>query len=168
MFGLSLPPEFCRRAHVFFTLFVFVCLKWCPTHVVFLFCLSLFCEPYVASFSELSIFDCPFGIFYRLLDWLNQVPVGMIYRCLLTDRPFNLQGGGGYGFLFRSKFFFRTKRELEYLFFLSCEERILFSEFNIGYITKTLNQIIFFFLHQNQNIFFSNIGNQNIFLEKKP
>jgi hypothetical protein len=36
----------------------------------------------------------------------------------------------------------------------------------LGYMTKTLNQIIFFFLHQNQNIFFSNIGNQNIFLEK--
>jgi hypothetical protein len=33
-------------------------------------------------------------------------------------------------------------------------------------MTKTLNQIIFVFLHQNQNIFFSNIGNQNIFLEK--
>ena len=37
----------------------------------------------------------------------------------------------------------------------------------LGYMAKTLNQIIFFFLHQNQNIFFSNIGNQNIFLEKK-
>ena len=36
----------------------------------------------------------------------------------------------------------------------------------LGYMTKTLNQIIFFFLHQNQNIFFSNIGNQNIFLKK--
>ena len=35
-------------------------------------------------------------------------------------------------------------------------------------MTKTLNQIFFFYLHQNQNIFFSNIGNQNIFLEKKP
>ena len=34
-------------------------------------------------------------------------------------------------------------------------------------MTKTLNQIIFLFLHQNQNIFFSDIGNQNIFLEKK-
>jgi hypothetical protein len=33
-------------------------------------------------------------------------------------------------------------------------------------MTKILNQIIFFFLHQNQNIFFSNIGNQNNFLEK--
>jgi hypothetical protein len=33
-------------------------------------------------------------------------------------------------------------------------------------MTKTLNQIIFFFLHQNQNIFFSNIGNQNFFFRK--
>jgi hypothetical protein len=32
-------------------------------------------------------------------------------------------------------------------------------------MTKTLNQIIIFFLHQNQNIFFSNIGNQNIFVK---
>ena len=31
----------------------------------------------------------------------------------------------------------------------------------LGYMTKTLNQIIIFFLHQNQNIFFSNIENQN-------
>ena len=33
-------------------------------------------------------------------------------------------------------------------------------------MTKTVNQIIFFFLHQNQNIFFNHIRNQNIFLEK--
>ena len=33
-------------------------------------------------------------------------------------------------------------------------------------MTKTLNQIIFFFLHQNQNVFFSKNGNQSIFLEK--
>jgi hypothetical protein len=64
-------------------------------------------------------------------------------------------------FLFRSEFFFRTTRELEYLFF---------QNLTLGYMTKTLNIIFFFFifLHQNQNIFFSNIGNQNIFLEKKP
>ena len=30
--------------------------------VVFLFCFSSSCVPCVASFSELSIFDCPFGI----------------------------------------------------------------------------------------------------------
>ena len=47
-------------------------------------------------------------------------------------------------------------------------QNILFSQnLTLGYMTKTLNQIIFFFLHQNQNIFFSNIGNQNIFFQKK-
>jgi len=30
--------------------------------LVFLFCFSSLCVPYVATFSELSIFDCPFGI----------------------------------------------------------------------------------------------------------
>jgi hypothetical protein len=43
---------------------------------------------------------------------------------------------------------------------------IVFQNLTLDYMTKTLNQIIFFFLNQNQNIFFSNIGNQNIFLEK--
>ena len=76
---------------------------------------------------------------------------------MVRDRPFNLQGGG-YGFLFRSENFFQTTQELEYN---------LFSQnLTLGYMTKTLNQIIFFFLHQNQNIFSSIIGNQNIFLEK--
>jgi hypothetical protein len=60
--------------------------------------------------------------------------------------------------LFRSEIFFRTTQELEYFFS---------QNLTLGYMTKTLNQIIFFFLHQNQNIFFSNIGNQNIYLEKK-
>jgi len=30
--------------------------------VMFLLCFSSSCVPYVASFSGLSIFDCPFGI----------------------------------------------------------------------------------------------------------
>ena len=56
----------------------------------------------------------------------------------LRDRPFNLKGGGGgrgYGFLFRSEFFFRTTQELE----------IFFQYLTLGYMTKTLNQIIFLF-----------------------
>ena len=63
MFGSSLPPVVCRSAHVLFILFVFVCVQKCPTHcVVFFVCFSLSCVPYAASFSVLSIFDCPFGI----------------------------------------------------------------------------------------------------------
>jgi hypothetical protein len=45
-------------------------------------------------------------------------------------------------------FFCRTKREF------------FFQYLTLGYVTKILNQNIFFLLHQNQNIFFSNIGNQ--------
>ena len=63
-------------------------------------------------------------------------------------------------FFFRSNFFFRTTRELEYFFFLSREffSRIL----ALGYMTKTLNQIIFFPPPKSE-YFFSNIENQNIF-----
>jgi len=31
MIGSSFPPVVCRMAHVLFTLFVFVCVQWCPT-----------------------------------------------------------------------------------------------------------------------------------------
>ena len=37
----SLPPVVCRRTHVLFTLFVFVCCQWCPTHIVLCFCFAL-------------------------------------------------------------------------------------------------------------------------------
>ena len=62
---------------------------------------------------------------------------------MARDRPFNL-GGGGYGFLLRSKIF--SPQNL-----------------TLGYMTETLNQIIFFFLHQKSEYFFQ----QYSFLEKK-
>jgi len=37
MVGSSLPPVVCRRAHVLFTLFVFVWVKLCPTHILLCF-----------------------------------------------------------------------------------------------------------------------------------
>ena len=58
----NLSPVVCRRVHVLFTLFV-VCLRIVVSNihcVVFLLCFSSSCVPYVASFSRLSIFDCPF------------------------------------------------------------------------------------------------------------
>ena len=53
---------FCIRVHVLFTLFVFVCVQWCPTHIVLCFC-SVFssCVSYVASYSGFS----PFLLFLR-------------------------------------------------------------------------------------------------------
>ena len=74
---------------------------------------------------------------------------------ILRDRSFNLKGeGGGYDFLFRSEYFFRTTRELEYLFFLSRKARIFFPDINIRLYDKNSESDYFFFLHQNQNIFF--------------
>jgi hypothetical protein len=83
----------------------------------------------------------------------------------LRDRPFNLQGGG-YGYLFPSEFFFRTPRELEYFYFCRAKREFFFQNVTLGYMTKTLNQIIIFFLHQNQNIFSATLGIRLFFLEK--
>jgi hypothetical protein len=46
MFGSSLPPVVCRRAHVLFRLFVFVCIQWCPTYIVLCFCFISLCLVY--------------------------------------------------------------------------------------------------------------------------
>jgi hypothetical protein len=73
---------------------------------------------------------------------------------------------GDYGFFFHSDFFLRTTRELEYIFFRA-KRNLFFQKLTLGYMSKTLNQIILF-SSTKIIIFFSNIGNQNIFLEKKP
>ena len=65
-FKCSVHTVVCKegRSHVLFTLFcVWLHIKMCTTYcVVFLFCFSSCCVPYFVGFSELSIFDCPFGI----------------------------------------------------------------------------------------------------------
>ena len=83
--GSSLPPVVCRRAHVLYTLFVFVCVQWCSAHFVLCFCcccLSSYCvlsnvvsNTYCVVFFDLFVFalylvypmlsvslDCPFLI----------------------------------------------------------------------------------------------------------
>jgi hypothetical protein len=57
MFGSSLPPVVCRRAHVLFTLFVFVCIEWCPTPIVLCFCFVFLHLVYPKLPVSL---DCPF------------------------------------------------------------------------------------------------------------
>ena len=56
-------------------------------------------------------------------------------------------------FFFVQNFFSDNTRI--FIFFVA---NFFFQNLTLGYMTKTLNQIILFFLHQNQNIFFSNIG----------
>jgi hypothetical protein len=85
---------------------------------------------------------------------------------LLRDRPFNLKGGG-YGFLFRSEFFFRTTQELEYLFFCHTKHEFFFQNSTLGYMTKTLNQIIFFFPPPKSEYFFQQHWESEYFFRKK-
>jgi hypothetical protein len=60
MFCLSLPPVVCMRVHVLFTLFVFICIQWCPTHIVLWF-FSVLCT-LCCQFLWIVPFDCPCGI----------------------------------------------------------------------------------------------------------
>jgi hypothetical protein len=59
MFVSSLSPVVCRRTHVLFTLFVFVCALWYPAHIVLCFCFV--CLRLVYSMLPVSL-DCPFLI----------------------------------------------------------------------------------------------------------
>jgi hypothetical protein len=58
MFVSSLPSVVCRRAHVLFTLFVFVCASWCPRHIMFV-CFVCLCLVYPVLPVSL---DCTFLI----------------------------------------------------------------------------------------------------------
>jgi hypothetical protein len=62
--------------------------------------------------------------------------------------------------------FFSDNTRVMVLFFCRAKREFFFQNSTSGYMTKTLNQVIIFFLHQNQNIYFSNIGNQNISFRK--
>jgi GTPase SAR1 family protein len=95
---------------------------------------------------------------YSTVAWVNEASVQLDLWDTPGDedydrlhRPFNLKGeGGGYGFLFCSEFCFRTTRELEFFF----------QNITLGYMTKTLNQIICYFLSATLGI--------RIFSKKNP
>ena len=54
MFGSSFPPVVCRRVHVLFTLFVFVCAWWFQHILCCAFVLFFSCVHFITSFSRLS------------------------------------------------------------------------------------------------------------------
>ena len=71
MFGLSLPLVVCRRAHVLYTSFVFVCLKWCPTHIVLCFFCFFFVLWIVLSWLPL-LFSLT-SMELSMLNWINVI-----------------------------------------------------------------------------------------------
>jgi hypothetical protein len=50
-------------------------------------------------------------------------------------------------------FFELDNTRLRIFFFVARNAKLFVQNLTLGYMTKTLNQIIVFFLHQNQNIF---------------
>ena len=68
---------------------------------------------------------------------------------------------------FVQNFFFRTTQELEYLFFLSRKAQFFFQNLTLGYMTKILNQIIFFPPPKSE-YFFQQHWESEYFFRKKP
>ena len=68
--------------------------------------------------------------------------------------------------MFRSEIFFRTKRELEYLFiFCHGKSEFFFQNLTLGYMTKTLNQI--YFPPPESEYFFQQHWESEYFFRKK-
>ena len=86
MFGSSLSPIVCMRAHVLFTLFVFVCVEWCQTHIVLCFCFVFLSLVY--PMLQVSL-DCPFVITSSVFSDMTITDFVIGYRfntssCLLS------------------------------------------------------------------------------------
>ena len=84
---------------------------------------------------------------------------------MLRDRPFNLKGGG-YGFLFRSEFFFGQHKS-EYLFFLLRKARNFFPEPHIRLYDKNSESDYFFFPPPKSEYFFQQHWESEYFFRKK-
>ena len=84
----------------------------------------------------------------------------------IRDRPFNLKGGGGIWLFVSFINFFRTAQEFEF-FFSRTKRKFFFQNLTLGYITKTLNQIIFFSSTKIRIFFSATLGIRMFFLEKK-
>ena len=64
----------------------------------------------------------------------------------------------GYGFFFRSEFFFPDNTRVRIFIFFVHKANFFFPKFNIMLYDKNSESDYFFFLHQNQNIFSATLG----------
>ena len=85
MIGTFFPPVVCRMAHILFTLSVFVCVEWCPTHIVL--CFSFACLLFVYPLLPVSL-DCPFFIVPSVFS--SVYLQNSWYKCTLNHLLFNL------------------------------------------------------------------------------
>jgi hypothetical protein len=98
---------------------------------------------------------------FFFLSWF--VEPGFVLFPLGTD---HLTCRGGLWFFVSFRIFFSDNtRGRIFIFFCRAKREIFFRSSTLGYMTKTLNQIIFF-LHQNQNFCSATLGIR-IFFQKK-
>ena len=75
---------------------------------------------------------------------------------LIRDRPFNLKGGGELWFFVSFRIFFSDNTRVRIFIYFVAQNANFFSQnLTLGYMTKTLNQIIFFPSSTKIRIFFS-------------
>ena len=85
----------------------------------------------------------------------------------VRNRPLNLKWGGVMVYCFVQNFFFGQHKSQNIYLFCRAKREIFLKNSTSGYVTKTLNQIIVFCLHQNQNIFFQQHWESEYFFKKK-
>ena len=102
------------------------------------------------------------------LHWWLWAILGHIAWMWLRDRPFNLKvgGGGGLWFFVSFRIFFPDNTRVRIFYFWRAKREFFFQNSTLGYMTKTLNHIIFFSSTKTR-IFFSATLGIRIFFWKK-
>jgi hypothetical protein len=154
---MAVRCQLCWLVEIFNLLFPETILKGCSI-IHYPIC-SLCWSEMVATEGQCSIIEL-YTIGTYIIDYgAEQKRFIQVFSWRIRDRPFNLQGRG-YGFLFHSEMFFRISR-VRIFFFGRAKREFFFQSLTLGYMTKTLNQIIFFsstkirifFLEKNHNPF---------------
>ena len=89
----------------------------------------------------------------------------MIRPFLFWDRPFNLQGGLWFFVSFR--IFFSDFARVRIFVFCRAKREFFFQNLTLSYMTKTLNQLLFFSSTKIRIFFSATLGIRIFFLEKK-
>ena len=85
----------------------------------------------------------------------------------VRDRPFNLKGGGGLWFFISFRIFFSDNTRVRIFIFCRAKRDKFFQNTTLRYMTKTLDQIIFF-SSTKIRIFFQQHWESEYFFRKKP
>ena len=120
---------------------------YCREHLIFF---NAFCGTDItvigAQYATLTLSSCPGASIEQweilfMTQYFNFILVDNEVR----DRPFNLKGWWGLWFFCFVQNFFFGQHESQNIYFCCCAKcEIFFQNSTLGYITKTLNHIIFF------------------------